>query len=226
MPQSTFNNLSDERKKHIAETAFLEFAINSYQSASVSKIVVDLGIAKGSFYRYFESKLDLYSFLCEEATYVRLLYTEKLLRKQGKNFWKWYKQLCVESLMFDLHHPRYSAFLANMRNERYVEELENQALKNIHKTQQFFEEILQQAIEKGSIPTQTSVNNTAKLLTYIEYHLTDSFCIEHNINYLDYIKENKAVESVGLAEVETFVDGLLVPLKTEKDKLKAKKKKK
>ena len=61
----TFINLSPERQKEIIENSLKEFALNEYQTASISNIVTDLGIAKGSFYRYFESKKDLYFYLID-----------------------------------------------------------------------------------------------------------------------------------------------------------------
>ena len=40
-----------------------EFAENDYANVSISRIVTNAGIAKGSFYQYFEDKDDLYSYL-------------------------------------------------------------------------------------------------------------------------------------------------------------------
>ena len=53
-------NLTEERKKEIIDTCLREFALHDYNEVSLSKIIAELGLAKGSFYRYFETKRDLY----------------------------------------------------------------------------------------------------------------------------------------------------------------------
>lgn len=67
MPKQTFFNLAEEKRNLITNLAIEEFAENSYQSASISRIVKRAGIAKGSFYQYFEDKKDLYLYLIHLA---------------------------------------------------------------------------------------------------------------------------------------------------------------
>lgn len=63
MPKETFYNLPAERREAIVKVAIDEFAENDYRNASISRIVARAGIAKGSFYQYFENKQDLYRYL-------------------------------------------------------------------------------------------------------------------------------------------------------------------
>lgn len=56
MPKETFLNLSEEKKKIIINAAKREFARVPFQETSIKNIVEDAGIARGSFYQYFESK--------------------------------------------------------------------------------------------------------------------------------------------------------------------------
>jgi len=63
MPKETFFNLPAERREAILAVAIDEFAANDYRNVSVSRLVAKAGIAKGSFYQYFENKLDLYRYL-------------------------------------------------------------------------------------------------------------------------------------------------------------------
>lgn len=65
MPKQTFLNLPATKRDRFIEIAIEEFAANDYQTASISRIVAEAGIAKGSFYQYFENKEDLYSYLLE-----------------------------------------------------------------------------------------------------------------------------------------------------------------
>ena len=58
MPKQTFFNLPEDKRENLINIAIEEFAENDYQTASISRIVANAGIAKGSFYQYFENKED------------------------------------------------------------------------------------------------------------------------------------------------------------------------
>ncbi len=60
MPKPTFFNLAEGKRERILSAALDEFAEKGYAGASISGIVAAAGIAKGSFYQYFEDKDDLY----------------------------------------------------------------------------------------------------------------------------------------------------------------------
>lgn len=59
MPKETFLNLPEEKKKKIIKAAQDEFERVPLEQASIKNIVENAGIARGSFYQYFESKEDL-----------------------------------------------------------------------------------------------------------------------------------------------------------------------
>jgi AcrR family transcriptional regulator len=66
MPRPTFFRLPDDRRELIVREAIGEFAERAYAEASLSRIARRTGIAKGSFYQYFDDKLDLYRWLLTE----------------------------------------------------------------------------------------------------------------------------------------------------------------
>jgi TetR/AcrR family transcriptional regulator len=72
MPKQTFFNLPDDKRRLIEQIAADEFAEHGYEAASISQMVSRAGIAKGSFYQYFEDKQDLFMHL------VDLVQEEKL----------------------------------------------------------------------------------------------------------------------------------------------------
>ena len=65
MPKETFFNLQEEKRTSITNIAIEEFGNHDYGDVSISRIVARAGIAKGSFYQYFENKEDLYSYLLD-----------------------------------------------------------------------------------------------------------------------------------------------------------------
>ena len=67
MPTTTWWNLESDKRSQIITRALAEFASASYEDASLSAIVTDLGIAKGSMYQYFADKYELYAFVLHYA---------------------------------------------------------------------------------------------------------------------------------------------------------------
>lgn len=65
MPKETFFNLPDEKRERITAVAIEEFGSNEYADVSISRMVAKAGIAKGSFYQYFDDKEDLYCYLLD-----------------------------------------------------------------------------------------------------------------------------------------------------------------
>lgn len=63
MPTATFQKLPEEKKKKIIEAAKNEFARVSFHETSIQRIVQEAGIARGSFYQYFQDKEDLLEYI-------------------------------------------------------------------------------------------------------------------------------------------------------------------
>ena len=60
MPKQTFFNLNEDKRKRIEDSAIKEFAEYGFYGARLNNIVQNAGIAKGSFYQYFEDLDDLF----------------------------------------------------------------------------------------------------------------------------------------------------------------------
>jgi AcrR family transcriptional regulator len=67
VPKPTFWNLPEAKRTRITDLAIAEFARWPYPQASLSRIVQQAGIAKGSMYQYFADKFDLYHWLVAEV---------------------------------------------------------------------------------------------------------------------------------------------------------------
>lgn len=119
MPKSTFHNLSID-KKNLIITAFLkEFAVKTYDEASISSVVQKLGISKGSIYQYFEDKMDLFIFLIQHCTLQKNEYIQHLKRADFPDFWTYFRKLFEEGVKFDLEHHLQSHFLYNLFYNQY-----------------------------------------------------------------------------------------------------------
>lgn len=111
MAKSTFQKLPDEKKQRFIQVALNEFADKSYDSASVTGIVKDLEIAKGSIYQYFNDKKDLWIFLKSFCEKRRHSYTKECTRSAHSNFWDYYLELHSLYIDFDCDYPVMSRML-------------------------------------------------------------------------------------------------------------------
>jgi AcrR family transcriptional regulator len=107
MPKQTFFNLPEAKRRAILELAIEEFAENDYDAASISRLVARAGIAKGSFYQYFEDKEDLYLYL------IRLMVEEKQrffdanpLPAGATGVFEWLRWMFRAGLDFEFSNPR------------------------------------------------------------------------------------------------------------------------
>lgn len=66
LPKQTFFNLNDEKRTTLIEAAMKEFSRVPFAEASISNIVKDAEISRGSFYQYFEDKEDVFFYLLKE----------------------------------------------------------------------------------------------------------------------------------------------------------------
>ena len=87
MPKQTFFNLKEDKKEKIEKALIKEFSRNSFEKASISNIILEANIPRGSFYQYFEEKEDAIYYIIDK-------YLEKeknkiyqyLLRNKGDIF--------------------------------------------------------------------------------------------------------------------------------------------
>lgn len=65
MPKQTFLNLPEEKRQTVVNAAVEEFAEYGFEGSSINRIVANSGISKGSFYQYFEDKMDVFRHLMD-----------------------------------------------------------------------------------------------------------------------------------------------------------------
>ncbi len=67
MLSTTFHNLPPDRQQRVLDAAMREFTTHGYEAASTNRIVVELGIAKGTLFKYARTKAALYLYLYEQV---------------------------------------------------------------------------------------------------------------------------------------------------------------
>jgi AcrR family transcriptional regulator len=105
MPKPTFFRLAEDRRARLVEEAITEFSERTYAEASLSEIARRARIPKGSFYQYFEDKLDLYRWLLtEEAPRRKREFVGSAGLEGG--FWTRLEAVVERGMAFLVEHPR------------------------------------------------------------------------------------------------------------------------
>lgn len=70
MPKDTFFHLKEEKREKIEKALINEFSKGSLEKASISNIVVEAKIPRGSFYQYFENKEDAVKYVVHKYSKI------------------------------------------------------------------------------------------------------------------------------------------------------------
>jgi AcrR family transcriptional regulator len=119
MPKDTFNKLNEEKRNLIVEAFYKEFTLNTFDDASITRVVKSLGISKGSIYQYFDNKLDLYLYLMETAGSRKVGFIENIKRSSYSDFWEYMNALYEQGIAFDKKFYLESHFLHSALNNAY-----------------------------------------------------------------------------------------------------------
>ncbi|MEQ8470772.1 MAG: TetR/AcrR family transcriptional regulator [Marinoscillum sp.] len=164
MPKSTFQNLDNSKRKQITEAFLREFAIKTFDEASITVVVKQLGIAKGSIYQYFKDKLDLYMYLIQECSIVKMSYVQSIKREDHPDFWAYFRNLYAAGYEFDAQNPLQSHFLHNL-----IQNLNSPSVKPLFdqmmgQTIAGFETLVAKEIELGLFRSDVPVKTMAFML--------------------------------------------------------------
>lgn len=205
MAKKTFHNLRSERQREILEVAYREFILNDYNSASLSRIIKTLGLAKGSFYRYFSSKKDLYFYLIEQATSERFSTIERRVREPGMTLIRLIRINWQDKIEFELNHPLESAFQYRVFRERENEEigdLEIRFKKELcTKIKQFITEFF-----PDSVRSDIELDIIALQIIQAQLSLYDYLTIKFNDDLLKNIKEGRPLFNLHKSDFEKMIE--------------------
>jgi AcrR family transcriptional regulator len=153
MPKSTFFGLPEERRDRLVREAIVEFADRTYTEASLSQIARRARIPKGSFYQYFDDKLDLYRWLLTEEAPRRKRAFVDAARLTG-DFWARLETMVERGMAFLVEHPRLARLSAAAADPTAIVEV-----RGLHKAiceagLAELRALLEQGVESGAIPSR------------------------------------------------------------------------
>ena len=211
MPTQTFFNLPEQKRKKLIEIALDEFSTLDYNSASISRIVRETGIAKGSFYQYFEDKKDLYIHLLNLVSKAKLTFLQQTsLPSAEMDFYEYLSWLFEMSIQFDKTHPKlsqlsYRAFYGNSSfRDREINEIKQAST-------QFIRQLVLQGIEKGDINSNLDLN----LVVFVVDTLINAFnnYLPHELGTTAEVLAEKGSSSFDIELAKETFDRLITIMK-------------
>lgn len=164
MPKETFHNLKSDKRELIMDAFLREFALKTYDEASISEVVKQLGIAKGSIYQYFNDKMDLFVYLIGECSAVKQKYTASVDRNSFNDFWAYFREIYVLGFQFDAENPLESHFLHNLTqnlNSPSVKQLYDDLLMQVISA---FESMVAAEVERNLFRNDISIKSMGFML--------------------------------------------------------------
>lgn len=166
MPKDTFFNLAEPKRTHIADVALQEFSERSYAAASISRIVAQAGIAKGSFYQYFDNKLDLFRWLLlDVGLRAKIEFMQRCEAPTPGDFFSELEHMYLCALRFGFAHPRLSRVARSMRQgagqSPELVELQAEVGRMAHRNMKL---LLQRAQAHGQLRSDLDLDLAADML--------------------------------------------------------------
>ncbi|GMX62275.1 TetR/AcrR family transcriptional regulator [Paenibacillus elgii] len=176
MPHPTFFNLPADKRNLIFETAVEEFYELGYAKASISRIVAKTGIAKGSFYQYFEDKKDLYKHVLEVIGGQKADFSAAAFRDLERNdLLQTVRGLFVSGIRFYRAHPKLASIagdFAKLRDPGLKREITGDASA---KSNEFFIRLIERQKESGRIAPDVDAPVLADLIAFLSVYVAEHY---------------------------------------------------
>ena len=117
MPMKLFAELDSQKQERIIEAALQEFAEYGYENGSTNRIVKNCGISKGSLFKYFENKEDLYFYLIDTVSVQMAEETQLEISRLSKDLFERVIEYSVTEISWYAVNPVKGAFLIGVASE-------------------------------------------------------------------------------------------------------------
>lgn len=185
MPKDTFFNLPEDKRELICRVAVQEFAEYPFDQASINRIVARSGIAKGSFYQYFEDKQDLFLYLSGLAAEAKAEYISPVMRNPDEHdFFTLLREAYISGIQFAAEHPEYAGISKRILENKDAPIYRELMAENLPSAHEFFETLLESAIARGEVREDIDIKMFAYMITSMNAHVVEYY-MEHVTQDLD-----------------------------------------
>lgn len=198
MPKPTFLNLPEEKRETIMNAAVEEFAEYGLENASTNRIVKNSGIAKGSFYQYFEDKQDVFMHLLDVIEKKELEFFKNVHPPNSNmDTFQYFRWMVKTGMEFGLAHPReiQAAWRVLLGEGLYYG-------KNLagyrQKTTQALTMMIKQAMERGEVDPSIDVELAVMIMETWSNAITNHVLSEgmKQKDVLKWMRSRKTQETI------------------------------
>lgn len=116
MPKETFYHLSVEKREKVEKALEKELGRTTFEKASISKIIEEANIPRGSFYQYFEDKEDAIKYVMEKYILLEKETVKKILKETEGNIFETSLKI-FDYITTKIHGNLKANFYKNMMRE-------------------------------------------------------------------------------------------------------------
>jgi AcrR family transcriptional regulator len=211
MPTDTFFNLPAEKRLRIVEAALDEFAEFPYDSASISRLVARAGIAKGSFYQYFESKADLFEWLVfHELARRKLEVVQSSIRIEATDFFSTLESMCLAGCRWALTEPRMARIAEAMWYPSSDPDLRELAARGRKISHHAMVTLLRKGQEAGQVRAELDLDVAAEVLTATLQQGTDRILRDRTgLDFLGLMRAPERARAVTEEQLRAIVGAVV-----------------
>lgn len=180
MPFDTFYRLKKDKQMRIIDAIIDEMALHSYEHITISNIVRQANIPRGSFYQYFSGTADLFEFMYHYIAKLKMTYMEPLLsRNEDSPFLDRFLELYMLGIQFAKDHPRLMAVGQKMvvsdyyKTNDYIRKGNDMAIS-------LFQSMIESDQKKGTIRPEIDPTLLAKMLLETLTRLSIDYVDQNN----------------------------------------------
>ena len=202
MPKQTFLNLPEEKRQAVINAAIDEFAEYGFKAASINRIVANSGISKGSFYQYFDDKMDVFRHLLDVLGEEKKAYfKDRHPPNKGLGTFGYFRWMIKTGMDFNSTNPKLVKAVSRvMLSEGYYY---GQMLADVRKrTMDALIELIQHAKQNGEIDSSVDEKAAAHVMDTWSNVIGNSI-LEEGMQKKDIVKWMR------LPKTQKYIDDML-----------------
>lgn len=224
MPKPAFKHLPDEKRERILRTASQLFANQGFNPTDMDQIAKRSGVAKGSLYNYFQSKDELFLYVCRKA----IERSREATWGEVQGDWDIYRvvdHIFRHHLDFEFNFPEYHRLHLNFSSPRMEHLADRLAPESEQHTAVRLKKLLKEGIGKGIVRRDMDVAMTAFMINSLYILFMASFVSRYyQIRMKEYLEIQggftPGARKVNLDRIIDYIYSLLRPKKEYSNNLK------
>lgn len=200
MPKGTLDNIAPEKRERVLQEAARLFAERGFAHTDMAQLAQRCGISKGSIYTYFDSKDELYLYVCRDGLERSRAHVWGGL-DPAADVYALVDHVFRRGAEFAGEHPEYvKLYLAvgSAGMERFADEL---SLAVEKPTADALKAALRDGIDRGTVRADLDVEHAALLINDTYVLLAASLVSRHfRVRAAEYLDHDGALEGPALEQ--------------------------